>query len=240
MELFRGDVSDCQPAGTLPRGTTAVRLAFETIAVGPRVGIKLMAGSRVVTAGERAAGWGVAQSVIVPVGRVSRTARGVRLCMSIGPTVEPFRARGVLVHPGATGAPLLQEVRLGANTCVQAADRGCLSRRRSRSHGRRQCLGRIVDRVLPTRADARHICSRLVGNAERDPMSERSQAGSRAWSAATGRLSGDPPGRRQMARIVVLPGYASSASDTGLSRVGVLVMRFGASPGLLGQPSSPS
>lgn len=114
VELFRGDVSDCQPAGTLPRGTTAVRLAFETIAVGPRVGIKLMAGSRVVTAGERAAGWGVAQSVIVPVGRVSRTARGVRLCMSIGPTVEPFRARGVLVHPGATGAPLLQEVRLGA------------------------------------------------------------------------------------------------------------------------------
>ena len=137
-------------------------------------------------AGERAAGWGVAQSVIVPVGRVSRTARGVRLCMSIGPTVEPFRARGVLVHPG-TARRCCRKCGSAPNTCVQAADRGlgsCVVGRAS--HGCWQCLGRIVDRVLPTRADASHICSRLVGNAERDPMSERSQAGSRAWSAANG------------------------------------------------------
>jgi hypothetical protein len=114
VEVDRGDVGDCQRGGTLPQGTTAIRLALETIAVGPRVEVKALSGTRVVTQGERAAGWGITQSVTVPVRRVARAEPNVVLCVSVGPTVEPFRARGALLRQGAAGGHSLNEIDLRA------------------------------------------------------------------------------------------------------------------------------
>jgi hypothetical protein len=114
VELERGDVGDCQRAGTLPQGTTAIRLALETIAVGPRVKVKALSGTRVVTEGERAAGWGIAQSVTIPVRRVARAEPDAVLCTSVGPTVEPFRVRGTLVRQSATGGHSLGEIEVAA------------------------------------------------------------------------------------------------------------------------------
>lgn len=115
VELNNGNAStsSCQQAGTLPRGISAIRVALEVRAVGPRVVLKVLSGSRVLTAGEVPAGWGVATSATVPVRRVSHTVRNALICMTIGPTVEPFRVRGALVDPTATEVRTVREVRLG-------------------------------------------------------------------------------------------------------------------------------
>lgn len=110
--LNKGDESSCQPAGTLPQGTTAIRVALEAVGVGPRVDLRVLSGSHLVTEGERGAGWGTATSVTVPVKRVSHTVRDARVCTSIGPTVEPYQFRGTLVKPTATNVFSLPEARL--------------------------------------------------------------------------------------------------------------------------------
>jgi hypothetical protein len=99
-ELERGDVAGCQPAGTLPAGTEAIRIAIEARAVGPAVTVKALSGSRLLTQGHTPAGWGSAPTVTVAVGRLARVVTGARVCMDIGPAVEPFRVHGV-----SAGAP---------------------------------------------------------------------------------------------------------------------------------------
>lgn len=112
VEFEKGDALTCQQSGTLPRSTSAIRVALEARAVGPRVALKVMAGSRILTEGARAAGWGIAPTVTVPVRPVARTVSNALVCAAVGPTVEPFRVRGTLVHPTATEARNLSEVRL--------------------------------------------------------------------------------------------------------------------------------
>src|SRR6202035_4134591 len=58
VELEKGDVGSCQPAGTIPQGTSAIRIAIEARAVGPMVTLKVFSGSRVLTEGREVAGWG--------------------------------------------------------------------------------------------------------------------------------------------------------------------------------------
>ncbi len=97
VAVSHGDESGCQPGGTLPRGTTAIRVSLAAN-TGPRVRLAALSGSGVVTAGERGAGWGVAESVTVPVSRVPRTIRGVRICNTIGPAVGEVEANGSRVR----------------------------------------------------------------------------------------------------------------------------------------------
>ncbi len=71
----------CQGGETLPHDTTALRLSL-TAALGPRVTVKVLSGSRVVTRGTAPPGWSNA-SVTVPVQPLSRTLAPVKVCFAM-------------------------------------------------------------------------------------------------------------------------------------------------------------
>jgi len=114
LELEHGELGGCQPAGTVPQGTSAVRLTIEARAVGPEVGVRVLAGSRVLTGGRRVAGWGSAPTVTVPVKRLAREVTGARVCVTVGPTVEPLRVHGTQAPLPAAGAGGLGRMTLRA------------------------------------------------------------------------------------------------------------------------------
>ncbi len=97
-----GGERGCESGGTLPRGTEAIRVSLSAN-IGPRVAVKALSGSTVVTAGERDAGWGIDETVTVPVSRVAQTIRGARICTAIGPAVEPIQVNGAQVQTAAGG-----------------------------------------------------------------------------------------------------------------------------------------
>jgi hypothetical protein len=106
-----GQTTSCEQAGTLPQGTSAIRVSL-TANVGPMVRVSLLSGSRVLTRGERPAGWGLATHVVVPVRRVPHTVRNARICTTIGPRAQLIAALGTLVQPTAAEVIPLQDVRL--------------------------------------------------------------------------------------------------------------------------------
>jgi hypothetical protein len=73
--------SACQPGETLPRDTTAVRISLAA-ALGPRVAVRVLSGSRVVAHGATPAGWSNA-SVTVPVQPLPRTLTPVTVCFAM-------------------------------------------------------------------------------------------------------------------------------------------------------------
>jgi hypothetical protein len=83
----------CEHGGTLPQGTTAIRVSLSDI-VGPRISLKASSGPTIVTTGTREAGWGIDESVTVPVRRVPYTVRGARICITIGRGTEDIRVNG--------------------------------------------------------------------------------------------------------------------------------------------------
>lgn len=111
-ELEKGDVGSCQPAGTLPAGTSAIRLAIEARAVGPMVTLRVLSGAHVLTEGQQGPGWGAAPTVTVPVKRLSHAVANARICTAIGPTVEPFRFRGTRVPSPTARATAFEDVAL--------------------------------------------------------------------------------------------------------------------------------
>ncbi|MGD0452793.1 MAG: hypothetical protein ABSB69_04290 [Solirubrobacteraceae bacterium] len=92
-----GNQKECQAAGTLPQGTQAVRLSLSANE-GPKVGVEVLSGSTVLISGERAAGWGVDETVTVPVTRVPRTISNARICVTIGPAPERVQVNGAEVR----------------------------------------------------------------------------------------------------------------------------------------------
>jgi len=95
-----GNSSRCQTSGTLPEGTSAVRISASAN-TGPRVTLEVLSGPLVITRGERDAGWGVNETVTVPVKQVSRTIPNASICMAFGPAIEPIQLNGAPVK--ATG-----------------------------------------------------------------------------------------------------------------------------------------
>lgn len=112
VEFEKGDVGNCQRSGTVPAGTSAIRVALEARAVGPRVALNIAAGTHVVTEGARAAGWGIAPDVTVPVNVVPYTMQDPLMCIAIGPTIEPFRVRGEPDDKLATEVKRLDQIGL--------------------------------------------------------------------------------------------------------------------------------
>jgi len=97
VAYIHGRETFCQPGGTMPEGTQAIRVSLSANA-GPKVNLEVLSGTAVVTEGARAAGWGIQESVTVPVRRVPRTIGDTRICVAIGPVVEYIQINGELVR----------------------------------------------------------------------------------------------------------------------------------------------
>lgn len=89
----RGDVTVCQAGGTLPKGTSAIRVSFSAN-IGPRVSVEARAAGRLVAHGTRSAGWGISETVTVPVGRVPSAVNNVQVCATAGPAIENVEVNG--------------------------------------------------------------------------------------------------------------------------------------------------
>jgi Predicted membrane protein (DUF2142) len=98
----RGPTRFCQRSALLPRGTSAIRISL-LANTGPRVTLKVLAGSRVLTQGSRDAGWGSSDTVTVPVRRVARAVHDVEVCTTVGRAPEASVLIGSIAHGTAGG-----------------------------------------------------------------------------------------------------------------------------------------
>jgi hypothetical protein len=95
LAAFKGGQRLCEQGGTVPQGTSAIRVSLASH-TGPRVTLTADSGGLHITHGTVAAGWGIAASVTIPVERVSRAAPNSRVCISFGRSVEPVQVRGAI------------------------------------------------------------------------------------------------------------------------------------------------
>jgi hypothetical protein len=93
----KGGTRGCQPSGTLPAGTSAIRMSFAANA-GPKVTVEARSGGRVVARGDRDAGWGIAETVTVPVNHVPLRTPNTEICAAFGPAVGPIPINGATVR----------------------------------------------------------------------------------------------------------------------------------------------
>ena len=110
LGFIAGGATVREESATLPEGTSAIRLSLGAN-VGPRVAVTALAGTQVIARGERAAGWGFAESVTVPVKSVPRTTSNTRICITLGPDSEEVRANGAVV--GGAGRFRVEYLRTG-------------------------------------------------------------------------------------------------------------------------------
>lgn len=89
--------SACQSNETLPRGTSAIRLSL-TAALGPRVAVKVLSGSRTLARGTTPPGWSDA-SVTVPVRPLPRTVAPVTVCFATSQMNGKVTIRGAHAPP---------------------------------------------------------------------------------------------------------------------------------------------
>ncbi len=104
--LKKGDLETCQPLGRLPSGTSVIRVAIEAPAAGPNVTLRVLAGSRVLSEGHQAAGWGSAPKVGIPMAGLTDSVGGERICTKIGPIAEHIQIRGTPIRQPPAGAKL--------------------------------------------------------------------------------------------------------------------------------------
>jgi hypothetical protein len=100
----KGGTIGCLLSGTIPRGTSAIRLSLAAN-IGPAVTVRVLTGSGVVTKGSRPAGWGIAKTVTVPVRRVAGATANVQTCVTLGHATEPVELLGGKVQGTSTNAP---------------------------------------------------------------------------------------------------------------------------------------
>jgi hypothetical protein len=97
----RGPAGSCQPVGTLPQGISTIRVSLSAN-VGPKVSLRVLSGSRVVTRGSRSAGWGEEENVSVPVSRLSRPVSDAVICTTVGPAIESLQLNGKPKSPSSS------------------------------------------------------------------------------------------------------------------------------------------
>jgi hypothetical protein len=105
VEFIRGRQAFCQRGGVLPAGTTAIRVSLSAN-IGPQVSVDVYSLGRLVDHGSQATGWGVDETVTVPIGRVAEAIPDVGICVRTGPSVEPIQVNGVVVK-GPSGREAL-------------------------------------------------------------------------------------------------------------------------------------
>jgi hypothetical protein len=96
-----GPASACQAHEVLPQGTAAIRLGLTTD-LGPRVTVKVLSHSQVITQGTHPPGWEGA-SVTVPVRPLARAFAPVTVCARLGALNGPVAMLG-LPTPAAQAA----------------------------------------------------------------------------------------------------------------------------------------
>jgi len=98
----------CQSGETLPQGTTAVRLQLGTF-TGPRLTLRVFAGTKLIDSGERGSGW-TGRTVTIALRSVPSHSSVVRLCVgwAMGGS-ESIHVMGALTEPSRAlridGAP---------------------------------------------------------------------------------------------------------------------------------------
>jgi hypothetical protein len=107
----RGDVRVCQGGENLPRDATGIRL-WMIANVGPRVKVEVLAGGRVLTRGEHGAGWGIDNTVTVPIEAVPRPIPDATVCVTLGAAVESIYVFGAQVGGAARGKGGTVELRI--------------------------------------------------------------------------------------------------------------------------------
>lgn len=100
----------CQGGETLPAHVTAIRLSLDAV-LGPALELRVLQGRRVLTTGERGAGW-TAGDVTIPVKPLATSARDVSICFtftakdeSVNLVGEPVRSAA---HPTRNEAGLVK------------------------------------------------------------------------------------------------------------------------------------
>jgi hypothetical protein len=111
IAVTRGDTRLCQGGEVLPRETAAIHTSLFAND-GPSVKVEALRGTEVLTRGEEGSGWGVGEAATVPVARVGRTFRNVTVCLTLGPSIEPFDVLGAKVEAGAKGGGGEAEMRI--------------------------------------------------------------------------------------------------------------------------------
>lgn len=105
--------SGCQAGGTVPQGTTAVRISLGAN-IDPSIAVSIYADSRLVTHGKRPPEGGLNANAVVPVARVPHTVHGALVCVTLGESPEVVGIRGVPVSSSeSTGLYTLKDVKLG-------------------------------------------------------------------------------------------------------------------------------
>lgn len=110
----KGKLSNCQPAGPIPEGTSAIRLGIEGLHFSPAVTVRILVGSRVIREGWRIAGGPSIPNVAVPVASFTHALDGARICTTVGPAVEPIRYYGTPRHISVPQANVLEDATLHA------------------------------------------------------------------------------------------------------------------------------
>jgi hypothetical protein len=105
----KGKLSSCQSSGTIPQGTSAIRIGMEGLYFSPAVTVKVSMGSRILREGHRIPGGASAPTVTVPVRSFAHAVRGARICVMVGPAVEPIRYYGIPNHSPVPHANQLQQ-----------------------------------------------------------------------------------------------------------------------------------
>ncbi len=102
VAYVKGGFSTCEMGGMLPQGTSAIRVSASAN-TGPRVTLKALSGPLLVTSGHRETGWGVDETVTVPVKRVPRTISDAKICLAFGPVIEELQINGAVVRTTTAG-----------------------------------------------------------------------------------------------------------------------------------------
>jgi hypothetical protein len=106
-----GGSSGCQAAGTIPRGTSAIRVSLGAN-VNPRIDVELFDGTQRISRGKLGAGGGLNASATVPLTRVARTVRAGIVCLTLGRSAEVVGVRGIPTREPVDGLYSLQDMRL--------------------------------------------------------------------------------------------------------------------------------
>ena len=111
----KGKLSNCQPAGTIPRGTSGLRIGIEGLYFSPAVTLKVLTGSSVIREGKHTAGGVSAPTVTVPISSLPHAVHGARICATVGPAQQPTRFYG---SPNGLSAPISDQLQ-GASLRVE-------------------------------------------------------------------------------------------------------------------------